>query len=159
MEHDATSHYYTWDAAALDWSPPVATRTLYLSLPANHAATGEPAISGTARAEQVLTADTSLIMDADGLPASFTYQWIRVDADGASNPLDIPAAEAATYTLTTADVGKKVKVKVSFTDDLSGDEELTSAAFPASATVLGANNAPTAADNTVTIGSGHGVHL
>ena len=153
VEHDATSHYYSWDAAALDWSPPVTSRTLYLSLPANNPATGEPTISGTAQVEQDITADTSPITDADGLPASFTYQWVRVDADGTSNPLDISGANAATYTLTTADVGKKVKVKVSFTDDLSGDEELTSAAFPASATVLGANNAPTAADNTVTIGS------
>ena len=154
VEHEATSHYYTWDAAALDWSPPVATRTLYLSLPANHAATGEPAISGTATAGQELTADTSPIVDADGLPASFTYQWIRVDADGASNPLDIPAAETSTYTLTDDDVGKKVKLKVSFTDDLSGAEERTSEAFPASATVLGVNHAPTGADNTVTTSVG-----
>ena len=40
---------YTWQWDGSDWSPPVATRTLYLSLPANRAATGEPTISGTAR--------------------------------------------------------------------------------------------------------------
>ena len=56
------------------------------------------------------------IMDTDGLPSSFTYQWVRVDADGMSNPADIADATAATYPLTAADAGKKIKVQVSFTD-------------------------------------------
>ena len=144
---------YLWDAN-LDWSDPVVTRTVYLSLPANNDATGEPTISGTARAEQVLTADASPIMDTDGLPSSFTYKWFRVDSDGTSNEEDITGETAATYTLTTADVGKKVKVKVSFTDQLSGEEERTSAAYPSSGTVTvaGPNTAPTAANNTVTTG-------
>ena len=128
-------HDYTWQWDGSDWSPPVMTRTLYLSLPANRAATGEPTISGTATAGQVLTATTGTIADADGLPSSFTYQWLRVDADGTSNEEDISGEIAATYTLTTADVDKKVKVKVSFTDDLSGEEERTSAAYPTSGTV------------------------
>ena len=144
---------YLWDAN-LDWSDPVVTRTVYLSLPANNDATGEPTISGTARAEQVLTATTGTIADDDGLPSSFTYQWVRVDADGTSNEEDITGEIAATYTLTTADVGEKVKVKVSFTDELSGEEERTSAAYPSSGTVTvaGPNAAPTAANNTVTTG-------
>ena len=122
-------------STTLDWSPPVETRTVYLSLPANNDATGEPAITGTAQAGQDLTADASPIMDTDGLPSSFTYQWVRVDADGMSNPADITDATAATYTLTAADAGKKIKVQVSFTDELSGEEERTSAAYPSSGTV------------------------
>ena len=139
---------------SLDWSDPVATRTLYLSLPANNAATGEPAITGTARAEQVLTADASPIMDTDGLPSSFTYQWVRVDADGTSNEEDISGEIGETYTLTDDDVGKKIKVQVSFTDELSGEEERTSEAYPSSGTVTvaGPNTAPTAANKTVTTG-------
>ena len=126
---------FNW-TTSLDWSPPVESRTVYLSLPANNVATGEPAISGTAQAGQELTADASPIMDADGLTSvSFTYQWVRVDADGMSNPADITDATAATYTLTAADAGKKIKVKVSFTDELSGEEERTSAAYPSSGTV------------------------
>ena len=152
---DPVAHIYTWNNASLDWSPPVATRTLYLSLPANNAATGEPAISGTATAGQVLTATTGTIADADGLPSTFTYQWLRVDADGTSNEEDISGEIAATYTLTDDDGGKTVKVKVSFTDNLSGEEERTSAAYPSSGTVTAAsttNTPPTAADNTVTTG-------
>ena len=149
--HTSSRHSYTW-AEDLDWSPPVVTRTVYLSLPANHPATGEPAITGTAQAGQDLTADASPIMDADGLPSSFTYQWVRVDADGMSNPADITDATAATYTLTAADAGKKVKVQVSFTDELSGEEERTSAAYPSSGTVTASANttAPELTSVTVT---------
>ena len=134
-ERDLALHRSTWQWDGSDWSPPVATRTLYLSLPANRAATGEPTISGTAQVGQDLTATTGTIADADGLPSSFTYKWFRVDSDGTSNEAEISGEIAATYTLTTADEGKKVKVKVSFTDNLSGVEMRTSAAYPTSGTV------------------------
>ena len=50
------------------------------------------------------------------MPNDYTYQWLRVDADGVSNETPI-GANAATYTPAAADAGKKIKVKVSFTDD------------------------------------------
>ena len=134
--HLASNSTYIW-ADDLDWSGET-TLTLYLSLPANNPATGTPTITGTATVGQELTADASPIMDIDGLTGvDFTYQWIRVDADGTSNEEDISGEIAATYTLSDDDVGKKVKVKVSFTDELSGEEERTSAAFPSSVTVAG----------------------
>ena len=117
----------------------------------NNAATGEPAITGTAQAGQDLTADASPIMDADGLPSSFTYQWVRVDADGTSNEEAISGEIAVTYTLTNDDVGKRIKVQVSFTDELSGEEERTSAAYPSSGTVTAASTtAPALTSVTVT---------
>ena len=140
-------------STTLDWSPPVETRTVYLSLPANNPATGEPAITGTAQAAQDLTADASPIMDADGVPSSFTYKWFRVDADGTSNEAEISGETAATYTLTNDDVGKKVKVKVSFTDELSGEEERTSAAYPSSGTVTTAASTTAPALLSVTVTS------
>ena len=149
----ATTLNASYWSTTLDWSPPVETRTLYLSLPANTVATGEPAITGTAQAGQDLTADASPIMDTDGVPSSFTYQWLRVDADGMSNPADITDATAATYTLTAADAGKKVKVKVSFTDELSGKEERTSAAYPSSGTVTAAASTTAPALLSVTVTS------
>ena len=142
---------YQWNVG-FNW-PAGIERTLRLSLPANNAATGEPAITGTAQAGQELTADASPIMDADGLPSSFTYQWVRVDADGMSNPADITDATAATYTLTAADAGKKIKVQVSFTDELSGEEERTSAAYPSSGTVTTAANTTAPALLSVTVTS------
>ena len=126
---------YGW-TATFDWSPPVDTRTVYLSLPANNAATGEPAITGTAQAGQELTVDASPIMDTDGLTGvNFTYKWFRVDPDGISNETEISGETAATYTLTAADAGKRIKVKVCFTDELSGEETRTSTAYPSSGTV------------------------
>ena len=136
---------------SLDWSHPVVTRTVYLSLPANNAATGELAITGTAQVGQELTADESPIMDTDGLPSSFTYKWFRVDSDGTSNEEDISGEIAETYTLTDDDEGKKIKVQVSFTDELSGVEMRTSAAFPSSGTVTvaGTNTAPVFSSSNV----------
>ena len=118
----------------------------------NNAATGEPAISGTAQAGQELTADASPIMDTDGLASvSYSYQWVRVDADGTSNEEAISGEIAATYTLTNDDVGKRIKVKVSFTDELSGLEMRTSAAYPSSGTVTAASTtAPALTSVTVT---------
>ncbi len=125
----------------------------------NSPAAGAPTISGTAQVNQTLSAETSGITDSNGLAnVSYSYQWIRVDADGTSNPADIPGATSATYTLVAADEGKRVKVKVTFDDDADNSEELTSTAYPSNGTILGANTntntntntLPVASDNTVT---------
>ena len=140
--YNSTAHSYQW-SLDLDWSTET-TVTLYLSLPANNPATGKPTISGAATVGQTLTAATDGIADADGLPSSFEYQWVREDDDG-SNPEDIAGETATTYTLAPADEGKKVKVRVSFTDSLNGVEARTSDPWPATGTVAaaGANSAPT----------------
>ena len=119
----------------------------------NTPATGAPTISGTAALGQQLTASTMGISDADGLPSSFSYQWVRVAADGTSNPVDISGATTATYTLTTAEVGRRVKVRVSFTDNDNNSEMLTSAAYPSS----GAVTAPATAACAVPSLSGRNV--
>ena len=111
----------------------------------NTAATGEPSISGTATVGQVLTATTGTIADADGLPSSFTYQWVRVDADGTSNEADITGANSSTYTLDDDDEGKKIKVKVSFTDNGGNSEMRTSGAYPTSGTVQASTTPASAA--------------
>ncbi len=91
----------------------------------NRAATGDPAISGTPQVNQTLTAGTAAISDEDGLDAvSYEYQWTADDTD-------IGQATEATYTPSTGDVGKTIKVKVSFTDDRNNDESRTSAATTA----------------------------
>ncbi len=90
----------------------------------NDAATGEPSIGGTAEMDQTLGVSTSDIADADGMDgASFTYQWIRVDG---TSETDIRNATGNRYVLRAADVGKTIKVRVSFTDDAGYEESLTS---------------------------------
>ena len=101
----------------------------------NNPPTDLPSISGTFQVGQRLTVDTSAIADEDGLTnVSYSYQWIRSDTD-------IEGAANSTYTLVTADQGKTIKVRVSFTDDADNEEMLTSAATVAVAAKP--NTAPT----------------
>ena len=89
---------------------------------ANTPAAGAPAIGGTPRVGDELTASTSDISDADGLDgARFAYQWIRADTD-------IPGATGPAYTAVAADEGERLKVRVSFTDDAGNAESVTSPA-------------------------------
>ena len=88
----------------------------------NSLATGAPAISGTAQVGETLTANTSGVIDADGLGSvQYEYQWLADDAD-------IVGATGLTYTLTDSEESKAITVQVSFTDDAGHNETLTSAA-------------------------------
>ena len=114
----------------------------------NSPATGAPTISGTAQVGETLTVDTSDIADADGMSgAVFSYQWL-------ANGADVAGATSDTYTPVADDVGKAIKVKVSFRDDKNHQESLTSAATAA----------VTAADDssiwsaTLTVGSSGSFH-
>ena len=87
--------------------------------------TGAPVISGTAKLEQTLTASISGILDPDGTTKAdagdagyaYTYQWERMDEDGLSNPVEITGATQSAYTVGIDDVGSRLRVKVSFSDD------------------------------------------
>ena len=136
---------YRWNVGS-PW-PPGIERTLRLSLPPNHAATGDPVISGTVQVAEELTALTDGIMDEDELDDVFTYQWMRVDADGTSNEEDITDETDATYTLTADERGKKVKVEVRFVDILGGEETRTSAP---TATLAGTPNTAATGAPTIT---------
>ena len=99
----------------------------------NTPATGAPSISGTAQVGEALTANTTGIADQDGLTnVGYTYQWMAADAD-------ISGATGRTYTLEKTDLGKAIKVRVSFTDDAGNEEELTS---EATGTVAARPNSP-----------------
>ena len=111
----------------------------------NFEAEGKPTISGTAQVGQTLTAATSGITDTDGKTAAdnstvdyvYTYQWILVDG---GTETDITGATSDTYTPVAGDVGKKVKVKVSFTDDDDNVEEPdANDAYPATGSIVAAD--------------------
>ena len=109
-------------------------------------ATGSPAITGTPAVGETLTAGKGTIADINGLTKAdngdtgfvYTYQWIRVDSDGSSNAANISGATSSTYTLATADQGKKIKVKVAFKDDDGTAESRTSGAWPSGVNTIGA---------------------
>ena len=116
---------FTDDAGNAESLTSGATAAVEAAPTPNSPATGAPAITGSARVGETLTADTSGIVDADGLTnATFSYQWLADDTA-------IAGATASTYTLVDADEGKAVRVKVSFTDDAGNQETLTSAATAA----------------------------
>jgi NADH:ubiquinone oxidoreductase subunit C len=117
----------------------------------NNAPTGLPTISGTPQVGETLTASTSNIDDEDGLDnVSYSYQWIRSDN---GTDADIAGQTDSTYTLVSADQGKAIKVRVSFTDDADHEETLTSAATAAVAAKPNspATGAPTI-DGTAQVG-------
>ena len=125
----------------------------------NTPATGKPSITGTAQVGETLTAATTGIADTDGKTKAengdagyaYTYQWVRVDADGVSNETDITGATSKTYLLATADVGKKIWVKVSFTDDAGNAEvSLTSDAYPEGSATITAANTPATGKPAIT---------
>ena len=98
-------------------------------------ATGLPVVTGVLEEGLTAAADVTGISDADGLAmVSYSYQWIRSDAGTDTN---ISGATDPTYVIQAADVGKALKVNVTFTDDDANAEMLTS---DASALVA---NAPT----------------
>ena len=104
----------------------------------NYRATGVPTISGTVSVGEVLTAVTSNIMDPDGTDsATFTYQWVRLDGMTATE-----VGTASTYTLADADVGKRMLVKVEFTDD-EGNAEGPLSSKPTVVVNAPATGAPT----------------
>jgi hypothetical protein len=71
------------------------------------------AVTGTPKVGDALTADKATD-DADG-NGIFTYQWFTTDADG-GNKADITGATSQSYTPVAADAGKKIGVRVTYTD-------------------------------------------
>ena len=129
-----------WNNSGLSWAVGDSV-SLRIDEVSNSPPIGVPTIAGTARVGETLTASTSDIVDTDGLRnVVWRYQWMRVDADGTSNATDI-GTDSSTYTLTSADQGKKVKVTVSFQDDAGFAGERTSDAYPSTGTVTATTNA------------------
>ena len=80
---------------------------------------GSAGITGTAKYNEILTADTSAITGNTG---TFLYQWKR-------NGTDIPGAKNSTYKIVTEDIGKTITVAI------SSNVESGTIVSPATATV------------------------
>jgi hypothetical protein len=76
--------------------------------------THEPSVAGPATQGSTVTASTGTWAGAS--PISLTFQWVRCGADGGnpdgSNCATIPGATSVKYLLTAADVGKRLRVRV-----------------------------------------------
>ena len=131
------TRHYRVSAISINGTGPTSDTTMATT---TSAATGAPAITpaNAFRVPGVLTANKGSIADANGLPleSTFTWQWVQVDG---MTETDIVSATSQTYTLAATDVGKKIKVKASFTDTgtpPNAEGPLTSAAYPSSGSIL-----------------------
>ena len=108
---------------------------VHAQTPVNQNATGRPVVLASAQGAGILFADTEGIADGNGRPIviatsgvatfAWTYQWIRVDGNSQTNV----GTDSDTYQPVEADVGKLVKVEVSFTDGDNFSETVTSLPF------------------------------
>ena len=101
---------------------------------ANTRATGRPVVLASAEGAGILFADTENIADANGLPIdtsntwvffTWTYQWVRVDGNTRTNV----GGNSASYQPVAADVGKRIMVRVSYTDRGNFSETVNSLPF------------------------------
>ena len=140
--HGSSTSTYAW-STSLDWGR-VIRRSLWLSIPNATAATGAPEIIGRARVGVTLRASIGTVADTDGLPQQedFDWQWIRLDADGSSNPVAIDGAAAETYELSAGDVGAKIRLELRFEDVEGNSERRQSVAWPAEGTVVSSGACP-----------------
>ena len=130
--------------------------------PANQDATGRPVVLASAQGAGILFADTEGIADGNGRPFAeiisggpitftWSYQWIRVDGMTETNV----GADSATYQPVDDDVGKLIKVSVSFEDGHGHSETVTSLPF-GPVTAAPSRLATTLVSNTGQSGVGHG---
>lgn len=81
-----------------------------------------PAIGGDPTEGQTLTGTSGTW--TSGPMTSYTYQWRRCDADG-TNCADVAGAADAQYTLTAADVGSTMRLRVTADGTVSADSAPT----------------------------------
>lgn len=104
----ALTAYVAFVSIALAAAPPVNTVV--------------PSISGDTEVGSTLTADKGTWTGAP--PPDLTYQWQRCDADG-TNCVDISGADGLSYEVTSGDIGKTIKFKVTGTNT-EGSADATS---------------------------------
>ena len=94
----------------------------------NVSPTGNVSISGDFTVGKTLTVSNGTLADVNGLGA-LKYQWLR-------NGAPIQDATQNTYLLTDNDIGRLIKVKVSYIDGSGNSESVTSDATPTIAEIV-----------------------
>ena len=131
----------------------------------NTPATGQIEIVGTRKVDYTLLAHFREVTDADGVqdldlaspyvnpwrrPYPFSVQWIANDGGG---DREIAGATNLLYQLSSAEAGKRIKVRVSFTDDRGFEETITSELTAA----IAAGPATAASEGELRLIEGNGV--
>ncbi|MBK4719672.1 DUF4347 domain-containing protein, partial [Azospirillum sp. YIM DDC1] len=111
-----------------------------------------PSVSGTAKVGSALTGATGSWSDPDGDPLGYTYQWYRADDSNGTNAASISGATSSSYTLTTSDAHKYLRVAVIAND---GNSNTTTAysAYAAISNSAPVNSAVPSVTGTATVGN------
>ena len=125
-------------------------------IPLNNSPAGAPAITApnVFRVPAVLSVDLSGITDGNGvlgIADTAEYRWQRFAAGGTMPEADSIGTDA-TYTLTRADAGKRLKVEVRFIDDDGYSEGARSSAATPAVTAAASCTPPTLAGGATQIG-------
>ena len=83
---------------------------------------GSVTIIGTEQLDNQLTANVTDVNVADFNNVTITYQWIRNNNETLTNI----GTNSVNYTLVSDDIGKKIRVNVTYTDDVGNVENITS---------------------------------
>lgn len=102
----------------------------------NAAPAGSVRVSGKPRLGQLLSVDTSTLSDADGL-GTLAFEW---QSSTTSDGTFLPFSSASTCTPTSAELGRYLRVRVTYTDARGTPESVVSAAV---GPVIVANSSPT----------------
>ncbi|KAA0675608.1 hypothetical protein, partial [Roseomonas genomospecies 6] len=119
------------------------------SAPTNSVA---PTVSGTATVGNVLSTTNGSWSDVDGDNRSYSYQWYRADDTAGSGDTAISNATSASYTLTTSDAHKYLRVVVTANDGKGGTPTATSA-YTAIANSAPTNSVAPTVSGTATVGN------
>ncbi|MGV3551065.1 putative Ig domain-containing protein, partial [Rhizobium sp.] len=102
---------------------------------------GGVSIDGSRMEDEVLTANTGTLTDADGL-GTLHYVWQRLDG---TDWVSIDGANQSTYRLGDADADTRIRVIVSYTDGQGFEESITSAGTA----IIGSLNDPYSGDVSI----------
>ncbi|RTL40027.1 MAG: DUF4347 domain-containing protein, partial [Rhodocyclaceae bacterium] len=86
-----------------------------------------PAVSGSTTVGNALSSTDGTWTDAENDTLSYTYQWYRADDTNGTNGASISGATSASYTLTTSDAHKYLRVVVTASDGNSNTPTANSA--------------------------------
>ena len=111
---------------------------------------GSISIVGDAQCGETLTVNTESVTP-DGAAETLTYAWYRCDSASGDNPQEITGITSNSYTLTTEDIGKYIKVEVTSTEYSGTLSAVTTSQVQKAAATVSAE--PTAKEDLVYSGS------
>ena len=111
-----------------------------------------PSVSGTATVGNALSTTNGTWTDADGDGRSYSYQWYRADDTNGTNAALITGATSSSYTLTTSDAHKYLRVVVTANDGRGGTQSAVSI-YTAIINSAPVNSAVPSVSGTATVGN------